>query len=773
MVNEESGKDFSVRVDFGRILETISAQIYDNQYAFLRENVQNAIDAIRIQAGRDGIKPDDLKFRIDIKIEGNRCIISDNGNGMTRAGLANNFWTMGASGKNTPEAQAAGCIGTFGIGGFANFGVCDKLEVISRTSDCAVTHHTSLSKAAFNLNQFSLPVVEYCETQELASRGTTVIGTTLTQFDAPGLTNYLKQFVKHVREQIYINNDQLISRESVDKPSGNYREIAPSTTAGGSDLMLTFQVFADDGDVLSAKISGVKINGKDYTCNGYVRLVHGQLDVFKRGFRLCSVNISSRIGITGSIDCDILQPTAGRDTLDGKSLAMLTRIFQLIENFVRPLILEDAGLLANHIRLLPDFISQGLLEKLRLLEIQTLNNNSLSLGEIRDLSEEGQRVLYSVARGQSAAAEVLQARGNIIVSLTSNNPQRRKAEISYLSQFCKATEFDNFIECLEPYDDLDSFEKGVLAELDMAIRKLFKPGPYFFIAGKLTLDVPIFWTNKKEKGSTLGYVDTRHGEFQKLRPLGYTSLLWSMIEAFCREYLGDTLKRQSPKFFGSGAIDLDTFSKSHVDLWELVSTDIAESLIIDPDKKISSTKHPARIEIVHIGDVAHVTISKDQGVNEQTQNQQPSNSIQSAESLPKLLHINDETGVTGLTGYYLRIPVSATLAFGELIRTFPSFAVVWFANRVTWSGSDMNSTAFVFDVTLDRMISANGTLAQGAMELGTSKVQMYREQIYFFIPQNIQDYLVPTNSGPSIKIEIRHELIDLTGSRSWTAKNQP
>ncbi|MBA7693888.1 hypothetical protein ES703_102484 [subsurface metagenome] len=51
---------------------------------------------------------------------------------MTESDQRELFWRIGASGKNTPEAKRAGCIGTFGIGGFANFGVCERLVVTSK-----------------------------------------------------------------------------------------------------------------------------------------------------------------------------------------------------------------------------------------------------------------------------------------------------------------------------------------------------------------------------------------------------------------------------------------------------------------------------------------------------------------------------------------------------------------------------------------------------------------------------------------------------------------
>src|SRR5262249_29624129 len=162
-----------------------------------------------------------------------------------------------------------------------------------------------------------------------------------------------------------------------------------------------------------------------------------------------------------------------------------------------------------------------------------------------------------------------------------------------------------------------------------------------------------------------------------------------------------------------------------------------------------------------------VTI-KDSGVtSNETQDPQP-NAI--AKEPPKLLQIVDETGVTGLQGYYLRIPTSATLAFGDLIKALPSFAVVWFANKITWQGTDLKSIAFLFDVTLDRLIGdpTHGELAHGAQALIPQKVQTYNQQIYFYIPEAVRTFLVPKSNTEPVKIEIRHELLDLGKPRSWT-----
>lgn len=329
-------------------------------------------------------------------------------------------------------------------------------------------------------------------------------------------------------------------------------------------------------------------------------------------------------------------------------------------------------------------------------------------------------------------------------------------------------ELDGLIDCLEHYTNLDAFERSVVTEIDYAVRKLFKPPEFKLVPGKLTLDTPIFWTGKKDKNAVIVFVDPKHGEFQKLKALGFSALFWSMIEAFCREYLGDTLKRQSVKLFGSGAIDLDAFSKANSELWELVLDDIEVSRIGLPEASVRPGG--GRVQVVSANDIAQVTISAGGGVTTSA----PLDP--SGKKAPKLLQIIDETETTGLQGYYLRIPESATAAFGDIIRTFPQFAVVWFANRVTWQGCDPNNaTAFLFDVTLDRFVAAEerGLAAHGAMELSTSQVQTYQEQIYFYIPPDLQDHITPRDANDVIKLQVRHELVDLQRARAWTSKEPP
>ena len=682
---------------------------------------------------------------------------------MTKEELRRNFWTMGASGKHTVEAKRAGCIGTFGIGGFANFGVCEKLIVVSRTADCLTAHETSLSKGEFSTLEGQLPTVKYQESAQLNSHGTIVVGLAATDFDKQQLLEYIKKFVNNVEEPIYFNDDTRISGGRNTTIGENYTPITEVLTDRAGPVQFSYRLYKDEGASLAVEFIDAVESNKAIDFAGFVRLENGSVRTFKRGFRICEVSIGSRIGISGWFDSDLVTPTAGRDTVNAESLSKITHIFHGVEAYARKLVVQDEELLAEHIRLLPDILASGDLSSLALLRVRTLDGRTFLLSDVEKMSKE-RRVFYSAASTTTPAAEVLQAKGDVVVCV-SGDRSRRRAEIYYLTQRCKATAFDNLIERLEPYVELDDFERALLAELDMAIRRLYQPEAFTFFPGKLTLDVPIFWSDKKELGKTVVYVDTRHAEFDKLRPLGYSPLLWSMIEAFSREYLGDTLKRRSTKIFGDGAIDLEAFAKSHSELWELVPSEIETSMMGPSEEGVRRRSLGAQVEIVSSQDITQVQVSSG---NEHYQAEAAEDS-NGADVPGKLLQIIDNNGSTGLGGFYIRIPISASKAFGEIIRTFSSFAVVWFANCITWSGTDELDTAFLYHVTLEELIHGVAE-PHGAIELDSSRLQYFRDHVYFFIPTDFHQYIVPKDEENAIKVSVTHQLVDLGKSRAWTTR---
>ena len=117
-------------VEINRIIELLASQIYQTPLALLRENCQNAFDAV---LERIWLDPQFESPEITINITSSRIQVSDNGIGMTPEDLRSHYWRAGSSGKNNPQSRAAGVVGTFGIGAMANFGVASELIVTTES----------------------------------------------------------------------------------------------------------------------------------------------------------------------------------------------------------------------------------------------------------------------------------------------------------------------------------------------------------------------------------------------------------------------------------------------------------------------------------------------------------------------------------------------------------------------------------------------------------------------------------------------------------------
>ena len=76
-------------VETSRVLQILSSEIYDSPKAFLRENVQNAYDAILMRCEAQGLSIQD--HRIDVNVYGSSITVRDDGIGMTEEVLKDNF----------------------------------------------------------------------------------------------------------------------------------------------------------------------------------------------------------------------------------------------------------------------------------------------------------------------------------------------------------------------------------------------------------------------------------------------------------------------------------------------------------------------------------------------------------------------------------------------------------------------------------------------------------------------------------------------------------
>jgi hypothetical protein len=343
----------------------------------------------------------------------------------------------------------------------------------------------------------------------------------------------------------------------------------------------------------------------------------------------------------------------------------------------------------------------------------------------------------------------MQARGHIVVLLSSDQ-YRRNSEKSYLEEHCGAKPFDGMIDCIAHYQELSRFERVFLSELEMTISKSYEVQRFRLMPGKLTEDIPVFI---KETGAGQPidiFVDVRHQEVAKLESLGFSQLLYSLIASFCREYLGPSLKRWSPRFFGDGALNLEMLAKRRSELWILLKDDVGT--VRKGGKRQIVTR--SDVQVVHVGG------------GEAQSDGPPSNNKK-----PRILNIIDDTGQTGLGGYYIRLPESGFKAYGDLLPECESRGVVWAGNKILYVASDTVSASFHYEIRLDEIVTADvdgGPRAEGALPLGRPFQEMY-DGVYFPIPEPLESFLVPKGDA-EIRVELHCDWIDMRTARHWAAQ---
>jgi molecular chaperone HtpG len=330
------------QVETSRILQILTREIYDSPLALLRENLQNAYDAVRMRYAGTGTLTDG--GRIDIRVENGEVSITDNGIGMNEEVLRDNFWKAGSSGKRSDDARRAGVVGTFGIGAMANFGVCTQLTVETRSVGSAETLRSVAERD-------SLKIAEQCISLERIALEHDV-GTTVTAIldnehpiSPEQALQYLMPYVGMLQVPVYLNGNLI---------SGNTIE-AGLPTAGRAFTQLgelplnddlcggSFDVRADQNGQVLVFVTKVTLGGN--AIEGSMALVQsgGQLMGLRSYFGLAPIPAIGNYQFGGFANLSFLQPTAGREALSRESIDQVTRLVNLAERAASELLATSSG----------------------------------------------------------------------------------------------------------------------------------------------------------------------------------------------------------------------------------------------------------------------------------------------------------------------------------------------------------------------------------------------------------------------------------------------
>ncbi len=184
---EPKGFDpISVRFEFDRraMIDVLSHEVYqEDEYVFLRELLQNSIDAIRLRGALHSSKNTGVKFdgEIRVKVEhhaNGSAIVSwtDNGSGMSTFIVRNYLTVVGRSFYRSDDFQKLGVemdpISRFGIGILSCFVVAERIEIVTR-QDPQIEASAEALKIEIHNPERHLRI-ERCTSDRLPPVGTTV-----------------------------------------------------------------------------------------------------------------------------------------------------------------------------------------------------------------------------------------------------------------------------------------------------------------------------------------------------------------------------------------------------------------------------------------------------------------------------------------------------------------------------------------------------------------------------------------------------------------------
>jgi molecular chaperone HtpG len=329
-MNAQTKERIAFDVETERILQILSSEIYDSPKAFLRENVQNAYDAILMRCTAQTLSVADRK--IEILIEGTKISVRDDGIGMTEEVLKGNFWKAGSSGKRSELAQRSGVIGTFGIGAMANFGVCTSLRVETRHIDASETLVSSAKRADLRIAQ---DCIDLERVNDQRGPGTLVIAELDPAFgiDARSTCEYLRQYVRFLPVALTVNG-QLISQERFEDTLGSraegFNSISSKQVSRG-EFSGVLRTYAGPQARLLVRLDSIALNGNPLKGEVFLIQNGGQTLAFRSLFGLAPVPVSGTYELGGFVNLNILHPTAGREALSRDSVQHVATLVALME----------------------------------------------------------------------------------------------------------------------------------------------------------------------------------------------------------------------------------------------------------------------------------------------------------------------------------------------------------------------------------------------------------------------------------------------------------
>ena len=756
-----------IKFDTNSMLTMLSKSLYDSPLVFLRENLQNAYDAVLMRKHKDGTfnNPE-----IHINVDVNRIVIKDNGIGMNKEELRENYWTAGKSGKNNQEARDAGVVGTFGIGALANFGVCQVLEITTHKYDEQNAFYCKAVKDDYDnieISESNAPEI-----------GTRVIATLQAEknISVGAASDYVIPFVQYLDIPVYFNGT-LISQKSYREglPNMEFKECVFSTAS--YSFVFKYAASFEKHHNYESKIYIKDICYNGHPWRGDILLDSQLLNVFglRNGFGLANIPITTSFQLGGLVNLDMLEPTAGREAINRKCVDELQHVINKAENlFAQSIsqnpIVDDYTLFLNYVSA---HFSMELVDNITITEANT-PNMKVPFAAIKQSPKDYR---YYDGTNPDYPKSFIGSEFHV-VTVTREYPRRelqriflRQVGVERLIEQAGVEKVFDFVNLPTNYFTL-AYEIRKVLEKDYLI---LHNDVHF---GKIKLGASIFVEQDKNGVVNVFLADTT--EVKALLSIRETSnsIFVPMVKDFVRNYIYQQITPYIPSSSKEGIEQVCNFLKQNQENLEIyqedigaidVSYDLFREHKITADEladriKRNSTVSNQKIERGQIDDVAKIVQTADTqilpqpGTPEAAQMQAQENLL---EPMPSIMRQNIKTDAklletsedSPLLHNYKRFLSVTPKMYNEYLSFFfypHTTRVIWSMHRIIYIFSLRDGMYnLYYDMELTKHIDSNLT---GGMALFSTTI-VTKNKLFIPVPPPLYDYF--TVKEEPLKFSIR------------------
>ena len=761
-------KYLGLKFDADAMVHLLGVQLYDTPLAMLRENVQNAYDAILERMDKEAAFKDGI---VKIEVVGDHITIIDNGIGMDEQGLQENYWTAGHSGKNNPESRKAGVVGHFGIGALANFGVCSRLEVNTMRIGTNTRYLCVAERDKMSGTQFPLTIQE---------DNTGSYGTKISAILMPGITiteeqveAYITKYVQFIPIPVTINGRTIKQKQLfVNRARPNSESLEGDVKDGV--VRFHYDISFLKYQPLKPEILVTNIVYNNESVRGRLFLNKDENEIFglNNGFGISRVGLASEFYFGGVADFSFLEPTAGRETVSRQSNQYLQQILFAVETEWAKVVsrYEIADTYRDFLVYLNNHFSLELAQKI-----------TIGFGESDILLSTVNSQDYAFYPGSNQSTRRSLVSSGVKILFPSQEQPRRSIQLKYLR--AKGLEEKKDEIRVTPIDDnvLSSAEFLLVDDIKRVIEDDYIIQDVKVVLAEITMEVNVK-VEPNDKGSFTINIAREYEEIKNLlNNRENYSLYKSLIKDFVRvvlynqfmeyipkdqkeraAYINEALERRREEL----SYEYSDVSELREALRKLDNGEITGDEFIIRARKARQENHEEVVRDNQIGDVGSIVKSAADNVEQPAK----TTTIQEEQFLyvpqPPILELDEHTSkkiliakeeLATLHGHKLFLAVSPN--YNREHRSFMSLAhstkVIWSTHRIIYIFTDQNNkTSIYYEMALTDQLGERNT---GGETLVSTTI-ITKNSMFVPVPRALYEYFT-IEKGKTLKFYVHFEKV--------------